>query len=175
MNFNKIAPFGKEDTAKELQDHAKTQDTLVDVVENAEAHPGQLKWVLHILHHAGRGMCGGRRPQPARMRTSPTSPLGTLGIGRGLNWQAEKCLQPGVNPRSFCLKAGQAIDAYNDPHHYRAENPLAHLQEDEAPVETDKLKSFHDPLLESTEADPDVNLCERSVALSVLVQEGSHL
>ncbi len=28
MNFNKIAPFGKEDTAKELQDHtAKTQDT----------------------------------------------------------------------------------------------------------------------------------------------------
>merc|ERR1719378_591247 len=30
MNFNKIAPFGKEDTAKELQDHAaKTQDTLV--------------------------------------------------------------------------------------------------------------------------------------------------
>merc|ERR1711972_182482 len=33
MNFNKIAPFGKEDTAKELQDHAaKTQDTLVDAV-----------------------------------------------------------------------------------------------------------------------------------------------
>ena len=25
-------------------------------------------------------------------------------------------------------------------HHYRAENPLAHLHEDEAPVETDKLK-----------------------------------
>merc|ERR1719272_343973 len=37
----------------------------------------------------------------------------------------------------------QAIDAYNDAHHYRAENPLAHLHEDEAPVETDKLKSFH--------------------------------
>ena len=37
MNFNKIAPFGKEDTAKELQDHAaKTQDTLVDAVKNAE-------------------------------------------------------------------------------------------------------------------------------------------
>ena len=37
VNFNKIAPFGKEDTAKELQDHAaKTQDTLVDAVENAE-------------------------------------------------------------------------------------------------------------------------------------------
>ena len=31
------ARFGKEDTAKELQDHAaKTQDTLVDAVENAE-------------------------------------------------------------------------------------------------------------------------------------------
>merc|ERR1719436_863734 len=37
VNFNKIAPFGKEDTARELQDHAaKTQDTLVDAVENAE-------------------------------------------------------------------------------------------------------------------------------------------
>ena len=30
---------------------------------------------------------------------------------------------------------------YNDAHHYRAENPLSHLHEDEAPVETDKLKS----------------------------------
>ena len=37
----------------------------------------------------------------------------------------------------------QAIDAYNDAHHYRAENPLAHLHEDEAPVGTDKLTSFH--------------------------------
>ena len=37
MNFSKIAPFGQEVTAKELQDHAtKTQDTLVDAVENAE-------------------------------------------------------------------------------------------------------------------------------------------
>merc|ERR1719356_873478 len=37
MNFNNIAPFGKEDTAKELQDHAaETQNTLVDAVENAE-------------------------------------------------------------------------------------------------------------------------------------------
>merc|ERR1719451_258667 len=37
MTLNKIAPFGKEDTAKELQDHAAdTQDTLVDAVENAE-------------------------------------------------------------------------------------------------------------------------------------------
>ena len=47
MNFNKIAPFGKEDTAKELQDHAaKTQDTLVDAVENADMHRlcGTQRW-----------------------------------------------------------------------------------------------------------------------------------
>merc|ERR1719291_1481466 len=32
-----IAPFGKEDTARELQGHAaRTQDTLVDAIENAE-------------------------------------------------------------------------------------------------------------------------------------------
>ena len=37
----------------------------------------------------------------------------------------------------------QAIDAYNDAHHFRAENPVTHLHEDEALVETDKLKSFH--------------------------------
>ena len=37
MNFNKIAPFGKEDTTKMLQDHAaKMQNTLVEAVENAE-------------------------------------------------------------------------------------------------------------------------------------------
>ena len=37
----------------------------------------------------------------------------------------------------------QAIDAYNDVHHHSAENLFTHLYEDEAPVETDKLKSFH--------------------------------
>merc|ERR1719263_1314611 len=32
-----IAPFGKEDTSRELQSHAaRTQDTLVDAIENAE-------------------------------------------------------------------------------------------------------------------------------------------
>ena len=32
MNFNKIAPFGKEDTTKELQDHAAdTQDTYATI------------------------------------------------------------------------------------------------------------------------------------------------
>merc|ERR1719271_735410 len=36
MNFNKIAPFGKEDTAKELQDHAaKTQDTAKELQDHA--------------------------------------------------------------------------------------------------------------------------------------------
>ena len=36
-SYGASARFGKEDTAKELQDHAaKTQDTLVDAVENAE-------------------------------------------------------------------------------------------------------------------------------------------
>ena len=36
-NATLIAPFGKEDTAAELQSHAaRTQDTLVDAVENAE-------------------------------------------------------------------------------------------------------------------------------------------
>merc|ERR1719210_1687488 len=37
----------------------------------------------------------------------------------------------------------QAIDAYNDAHHYRKENPLEHLSIDEPPVATDKLVSFH--------------------------------
>ena len=37
INFNKIAPFGKEDTSKASQVHAaKTQDTSVDAAENAE-------------------------------------------------------------------------------------------------------------------------------------------
>jgi len=44
----------------------------------------------------------------------------------------------------------QAIDAYNDAHHYRAENPLDHLHSDEAPVETDKLKSFHWEVVQGT-------------------------
>ncbi|CAK0895381.1 unnamed protein product [Prorocentrum cordatum] len=103
MNFNKIAPFGKEDTAKELQDHAaKTQDTLVDAVENAE--------VAEIKRAVFRALT---RLRAATIK-EPHQGLET-----------------------------QAIDAYNDAHHYRAENPLAHLHEDEAPVETDKLKSFH--------------------------------
>merc|ERR1740117_1520071 len=105
MNFNKIAPFGKEDTAKELQDHAaKTQDTLVDAVENAE--------VAEIKRAVFRAL--------TRLRAATFKEFDTI-----------------------ARLETQAIDAYNDAHHYRAENPLAHLNEDEAPVETDKLKSFH--------------------------------
>jgi len=37
----------------------------------------------------------------------------------------------------------QAIDAYNDAHHFRGENPINPLHNDEAPVDTDKLQSFH--------------------------------
>jgi len=105
LNFNKIAPFGKEDTAKELQDHAaKTQDTLVDAVENAE--------VAEIKRAVFRAL--------TRLRAATIKEFDTI-----------------------ARLETQAIDAYNDAHHYRAENPLAHLHEDEAPVETDKLKSFH--------------------------------
>jgi hypothetical protein len=105
MNFNKIAPFGKEDTARELQDHAaKTQDTLVDAVENAE--------VAEIKRAVFRAL--------TRLRAATIKEFDTI-----------------------ARLETQAIDAYNDAHHYRAENPLAHLHEDEAPVETDKLKSFH--------------------------------
>jgi len=105
MNFNKIAPFGKEDTAKELQDHAmKTQDTLVDALENAE--------VAEIKRSVFRSL--------TRLRAASIKEHDTI-----------------------ARLETQAIDAYNDAHHYRGENPLDHLHEDEAPVETDKLKSFH--------------------------------
>merc|ERR1711907_351581 len=91
MNFNKIAPFGKEDTAKELQ-------------ENAE--------VAEIKRAVFRAL--------TRLRAATIKEFDTI-----------------------ARLETQAIDAYNDAHHYRAENPLTHLHEDEAPVETDKLKSFH--------------------------------
>ena len=36
-NVTLVAPFGKEDTAAELQSHAaRTQDTLLNAMENAE-------------------------------------------------------------------------------------------------------------------------------------------
>merc|ERR1719213_553300 len=85
MNFNKIAPFGKEDTAKELQDHAaKTQDTPVDAVENAE--------VAEIKRAVFRAL--------TRLRAATIKEFDTI-----------------------ARLETQAIDAYNDAHHYRAENP----------------------------------------------------
>jgi len=105
MNYNKIAPFGKEDTPRELQEHAaKTQDPRVDAVENAE--------VAEIKRAVFRAL--------TRLRAASIKEFDTIG-----------------------RLETQAIDAYNDAHHYRTENPLEHLHSDEAPVETDKLKSFH--------------------------------
>jgi hypothetical protein len=89
MNFNKIAPFGKEDTAKELQDHAsKTQDTPVDAVENAE--------VAEIKRAVFRAL--------TRLRAATIKEFDTI-----------------------ARLETQAIDAYNDAHHYRAENPLSYI------------------------------------------------
>merc|ERR1719497_148317 len=104
-NYNMIAPFGKEDTATELQDHAaRTQDTLVDAVENAE--------VAEIKRAVFRAL--------TRLRAAQIKEFGTI-----------------------ARLETQAIDAYNDAHHYRAENPLEHLHSDEPAVGTDKLVSFH--------------------------------
>mmetsp|Transcript_53421 Transcript_53421/g.124382 ORF Transcript_53421/g.124382 Transcript_53421/m.124382 type:complete len:167 (+) Transcript_53421:1-501(+) len=102
---NKITPFGKQDTATELQDQAsKSQDTLVDAVETAE--------VAEIKRAVFRAL--------TRLRAATIKEFDTI-----------------------ARLETQSIDAYNDAHHYRSENPLAHLHEDEAPVQTDKLKSFH--------------------------------
>ena len=60
----------------------------------------------------------------------PTAPAGPR-LGRGNSpKQQQPPEQPATIPSS--RSSPQAIDAYNDAHHYRAENPLAHLHEDEA-------------------------------------------
>ncbi len=100
MNSNGIAPIGKGDTAKALQDHtAKTQDILVDTVENAE--------VAEIKRAAFRAL--------TRLRAATIKEFDAI-----------------------ARLETQDIDAYNDAHHHRAENPLTHLHEDE----TDMLKPF---------------------------------
>lgn len=99
--YKLIAPFGKENTAYELQDHAaRTQDTLVDAVENAE--------VAEIKRVVFRAL--------TRLRAAQIKEFDTI-----------------------ARLETQAIDAYNDAHHYRKENPLEHLSIDEPPVATDKL------------------------------------
>merc|ERR1719321_2286586 len=81
-----IAPFGKEDTAKELQSQAaSTQDTLVDAVENAE--------FAEVKRAVFRAL--------TRLRAASIKEFDTI-----------------------ARLETQAIDAYNDAHHYRAENPL---------------------------------------------------
>eukprot|EP00418_Pyrodinium_bahamense_P089864 CAMPEP_0179041002 /NCGR_PEP_ID=MMETSP0796-20121207/15934_1 /TAXON_ID=73915 /ORGANISM="Pyrodinium bahamense, Strain pbaha01" /LENGTH=146 /DNA_ID=CAMNT_0020737357 /DNA_START=138 /DNA_END=578 /DNA_ORIENTATION=- len=100
-----IAPFGKEDTARELQAHAaRTQDTLVDAVENAE--------VAEIKRAVFRAL--------TRLRAAEIKEFDTI-----------------------ARLETQAIDEYNDNHHYRSENPLDYLSSSEPAVVTDKYTSFH--------------------------------
>merc|ERR1719423_514123 len=106
MNFNKIAPFGKEDTAAELQSHAaRTQDTLVDAVENAEV--AEIKRAVF--------------PALTRLRAAEIKEFDTI-----------------------ARLETQAIDEYNDNHHYRGENPLDYLSSAEPQVKEDKYTSFHE-------------------------------
>mmetsp|Transcript_361 Transcript_361/g.1236 ORF Transcript_361/g.1236 Transcript_361/m.1236 type:complete len:171 (-) Transcript_361:66-578(-) len=101
-----IAPFGREDTAAELQNHAaRTQDTLVDAVENAE--------VAEIKRSVFRAL--------TRLRAAEIKEFDTI-----------------------ARLETQAIDEYNDNHHFRAENPLDYLSSVEPAVVEDKYTSFHD-------------------------------
>jgi len=102
----RIAPFGKEDTARELQHHAaRTQDTLVDAIENAE--------VAEIKRSIFRSL--------TRLRAAEIKEFDTI-----------------------ARLETQAIDEYNDNHHYRAENPLDYIHSAETTVKEDKYTSFHD-------------------------------
>eukprot|EP00419_Tripos_fusus_P086595 CAMPEP_0172865498 /NCGR_PEP_ID=MMETSP1075-20121228/81438_1 /TAXON_ID=2916 /ORGANISM="Ceratium fusus, Strain PA161109" /LENGTH=206 /DNA_ID=CAMNT_0013714533 /DNA_START=59 /DNA_END=676 /DNA_ORIENTATION=- len=97
-----IAPFGKEDTATELQRHAaRTQDTLVDAVENAE--------VAEIKRSVFRAL--------TRLRAAEIKEFDTI-----------------------ARLETQAIDEYNDNHHYRGENPLEYMHNDEPKVSADKYQ-----------------------------------
>jgi len=102
----RIAPFGKEDTSRELQHHAaRTQDTLVDAIENAE--------VAEIKRSIFRSL--------TRLRAAEIKEFDTI-----------------------ARLETQAIDEYNDNHHYRAENPLDYIHGAEPKVKEDKYTSFHD-------------------------------
>jgi len=101
----RIAPFGKEDTATELTKHAeRTQDTLVDAVENAE--------VAEVKRAVFRAL--------TRLRAASIKEFDTI-----------------------ARLETQAIDEYNDAHHYRAENPLSYIHSNENAVQEDKYTSFH--------------------------------
>jgi hypothetical protein len=102
----RIAPFGKEDTSRELQHHAaRTQDTLVDAIENAE--------VAEIKRSIFRSL--------TRLRAAEIKEFDTI-----------------------ARLETQAIDEYNDNHHYRSENPLDYIHGGEVGVKEDKYTSFHD-------------------------------
>merc|ERR1719263_2724937 len=102
----RIAPFGKEDTSRELQSHAaRTQDTLVDAIENAE--------VAEIKRSVFRAL--------TRLRAAEIKEFDTI-----------------------ARLETQAIDEYNDNHHYRSENPLDYISKGEPQVVEDKYASFHD-------------------------------
>ena len=74
----------------------------------------------------------------------------------------------------------QAIDAYNDVQQYRGEGSLVHLREDEAPVETDTLKSFHgclrvsssptDKLAMEMTHDLEIPYIDKSIDVPVVMQ-----
>merc|ERR1719188_293551 len=116
MNFNKIAPFGKEDTARELQSHAaRTQDTLVDAVENAE--------VAEIKRAVFRAL--------TRLRAAEIKEFDTI-----------------------ARLETQAIDEYNDNHHYRVENPLRYIHTDEPQVTEVRLATLADLLLRRVQNGP---------------------
>merc|ERR1719316_1288477 len=101
----KIAPFGKEDTATELTKHAeRTQDTLVDAVENAE--------VAEVKRAVFRAL--------TRLRAASIKEFDTI-----------------------ARLETQAIDEYNDAHHYRVENPLQYIHSSESAPKEDKYTSFH--------------------------------
>lgn len=100
-----ISPFGKEDTASELTAHAeRTQDTLVDAVENAE--------VAEVKRAVFRAL--------TRLRAASIKEFDTI-----------------------ARLETQAIDEYNDAHHYRVENPLTYIHSSEPKVKEDKYTSFH--------------------------------
>merc|ERR1719198_939086 len=63
MNFNKIAPFGKEDTAKELQDHAAKTQT-----------PWSMLWRMQRSRRSS-ALCSGRSPACVLPPSRSSTPL----------------------------------------------------------------------------------------------------
>lgn len=99
------APFGSQDTALMLEEHSqRTQDTLVDAVENAQ--------VAEIKRAVFRAL--------TRLRASQIKEFDTI-----------------------ARIESQAMDEFNDNHHFRKENPLTYIHENEPAVSVDRFSSFH--------------------------------